>query len=84
MHGYGGAYVTIGWKLIPASVTTPQAGLQFGRLVHYCPSHTLGHGVPRSGRTWEFAADLGVRGESNPDCGDLDSNPLVFWRTPVG
>lgn len=80
VHGYGGAYVTTGLEADPKERDDPaKPELRgFGRLVHVLPpSLTLGHGVPRSGRTWEFVADLGeFESESNPDCGDIDSNPF--------
>ena len=80
LHGYGGAYVTIGLEADPKVRDDPDKPelREFGQLVHILPpALTLGRGVPRSGRTWEFVADLGkFETESNPDCGDIDSNPF--------
>jgi hypothetical protein len=81
VHGYGGAYVTIGLEADPKERDEPGKPelREFGRLVHIlAPALTLGHGVPRSGRpTWEFVADLGeYETQANPDCGEIDSNPF--------
>jgi len=85
-NGLGNAYVSIGLEADPGKRNAaPELG-GFGRLVHLLPSAlSPGRGEGPAGPRWEFAADLGqYELDTNPDCGDLDSNPYGVLAVPGG